>query len=128
MAGPDKLKLLPAYTLAQAARLIGSNPSTLHAWFRGRNYKAFGRVKKTEAILPTISKPGQPISFIDVVEAHVLLLIRKGYGIPMTRIKSAADYLASIKGSLTFLSHKDFAVDRRDIFLNRDNVLISLSE
>jgi uncharacterized protein (DUF433 family) len=128
MARPESVKLLPAYPLAAAARLVGSNPSTLRAWFRGRDYTVGGKKRKSRAVLPTRSRAGEPISFIDLVEAHVFLLIRKQYRIPMKNVRRAAEYLAEIKGSLTFLAHKDFYFDNTHLFLQLSEGLVSLSE
>jgi uncharacterized protein (DUF433 family) len=125
---PDSIKLLPAYPLAAAARLVGAKPSTLNAWFRGRHYTVRGERKRSPAVLATRSKSGEPISFIDLVEAHVFLLIRQQYRIPLRNIRKAADYLATIRGNLTFLAHKDFYFDKTHLFLSRDKALISLSE
>lgn len=123
------MKLLPAYPLAAAARLVGANPKTFHAWFRGRSYTAAsGKKKKSAPLLSTISHLGAPISFIDLIEAHVFFLIRRQYDIPIRNIRAAADYLASIKDNLTFLAHRDFYLDKRHLFLKRNNVLVSLSE
>jgi uncharacterized protein (DUF433 family) len=128
MNKPDRVKILPAYSLAEAARLVGSKPSTLGAWFRGREYEAGGTKKKSHPVLPTQSEKGQPISFIDLIEAHVFQLIRKQYRIPMRKINAASDYLASIKGSLTFLAHQDFYLDSTNLILKIDTKMVSLSE
>jgi uncharacterized protein (DUF433 family) len=126
---PDSVKLLPAYPLAAAARLVGAHPKTFYAWFRGRTLKSEnGRIRKSQPILSTQAAPGEPISFIDLVEAHVFLLIRRQYDIPLRNIRAASEYLASIKKNLTFLAHKDFYLDEHHLFLKKDDALISLSE
>lgn len=84
--------------------------------------------KKSTPLLPTLSRSGEPISFIDLVEAHVFLLIRQHYRIPMRNIKAATEYLASIKGNLTLLAHKDFYLDSTQLLLKINNDLVSLSE
>ena len=122
------MKTLPAYTLASAARLVGSKPSTLRTWFRGRNYKAGDEKKTSRPVLPTLSRSGDPISFIDLIEAHVFLLIRQRYHIPMRNIRAATEYLAQIKGSLAYLAHQDFYLDSSQLILKIENQLVSLSE
>ena len=128
MSKPDRVKLIPAYSLAGAARLLGSNPSTLRDWFHGHNYSEGGKRQRTSPMLSTRSKPGQPISFIDLVEAHVFLLIRQRYRIPMRKVRAASETLSKLRGGLTFLAHEDFYFDSKDIFLQIDQQLISLSE
>lgn len=111
---PDAVKKLPAYTIAEAARYIGVNASTVQNWFRGNN--------------PVLSKSKGLVSFIDLVQAHVLHTIRKGYHIPMKRVRIAAETLEKISGSLDCLAHQDFYHDHRDLFLRLDEGLVSLSE
>ena len=125
---PDDVKTMPAYTMASAARLVGSKPSTLRTWFRGRDYKVRGETKTSRPVLPTLSRAGDPISFIDLIEAHVFLLIRQRYNIPMKNIRAAAEYLSKIKGSLTYLAHQDFYLESSHLILKIENKLISLSE
>lgn len=129
-AKPDEIKILPAYTLASAARLIGSNPSTLRIWFRGRHpYQSTARYQRAvKSVLPSQSGIGEPLSFIDVVLAHVLHLIRHQYRIPLKNVRWATDYIEKTKGDLLFLASQDFYVDHRDLFLEIGPHLISLSE
>jgi uncharacterized protein (DUF433 family) len=129
-AKPDEIKILPAYTLAGAARLIGSNPSTLRVWFRGRRpYQSTARYQRAvKPVLHTESGNGEPLSFIDVIEAHVLHTIRRGYGIPLKKVRKAIAYLEEMKGDLLFLASQDFYHDHRDVFLEIGPHLISLSE
>lgn len=125
---PSEIKLLPAYPLAEAARYLGSNPSTLGAWFHGRGYKVKGQKKWSNAVLsPTITR-GEPISFLDLIEAHVLLAIRKGYGIPMKNLRKAMEYFREIGGDLHLLAHRDFLHDRKNLYVKWENKLLSLSE
>lgn len=127
---PDEIKFLPAYSIAGAARLIGSNPSTLGVWFRGRHpYQSTKRYQgAVKSVLTSHSPSGEPLSFIDVVLAHVVHLIRHQYKIPLKKVRIATDYIEKSKGDLLFLASKDFFVDHRDLFLEIGHHLISLSE
>lgn len=111
---PNPIKTIPAYSVAESARIIGVKSSTVRNWFRGKH-----------AVLP--SKGGK-VSFLDLVKAHVLHTIRKGYNIRMSNVRIAANTLAKLTGSLNLLAHKDFYVDDRHLFLMLDEQLISLSE
>jgi uncharacterized protein (DUF433 family) len=125
---PDRIKMLPAYTLAEAARLVGSKPSTLGTWFHGRQYTVKGAKKTWSPVLTTQSSKGAPISFIDLVEAHIFLLIRRRYHIPVKNVRAAAEYLHQIKPHLRSLAHQDFYVDSSHLILKLDDKMISLSE
>jgi uncharacterized protein (DUF433 family) len=127
---PDEIKFLPAYTLADAARLIGSNPSTLRVWFHGRRpYQSTARYQKeVKRVLIPHAGAGEPLSFIDIVLAHVLHLIRHQYRIPLKNVRRATEYIKQTKGDLLFLASRDFYVDYRHLFLEIGKYLISLSE
>ncbi len=115
MSEPDTSSLTPAYTIAEASRYIGVNASTIRNWFRG-----------TEAILRPASS-GR-ISYLDLIQAHVLHTIRRGYHIAMRKVRIAAETLKKLRGSLNYLAHKDFYVDEKHLFIMLDEQLISLSE
>lgn|GEM_PF-3181079 len=129
-ATPDEIKILPAYSLAGAARLIGAHPSTLRVWFRGRGaYQSTARFQReVKPVLPTEAGGGEPLSFIDVIEAHVLHTIRQGYRLPLKNVRKAVSYIEDIKGDLLFLASKDFYHDHHNLFLEIGPHLISLSE
>ena len=112
---PDDIKITPAYSLAEVGRYIGVRHSTVHHWFRSK-----------KAVLQPASKG--KISFIELIQAHVLHTIRKGYHINMNKVRIAAETLRRLNGSLQFLAHKDFYIDDRHLFLMLDQQLISLSE
>lgn len=123
---PDKL--LPIYPLAQVARVVGCNAETLRAWVRGRSYNSGGEKHKTKPLFGSSSEPRSALTFLDLIEAHMLNLIRKGYGIPMKNFKTAMDYLQEVGGDTHFLAHQNFVHDKRHLYLKHDKRLISLSE
>lgn len=128
MNAPQTLKLQPAYPLAVAARILGTNPSTLRAWFHGRQYLTKGGRRHLAPVVAATQEAGAPLSFIDLVEAHMLLAIRRGYGIPLKRLRDAMEYLRKDGGDLLFLAHRDFKHDRQHLYVARDKYLVSLSE
>jgi uncharacterized protein (DUF433 family) len=123
---PDKL--LPIYPLAQVARVVGCNSETLRAWVRGRSYNSGGEKRKTKPLFGNSSTPRSALTFLDLIEAHMLHLIRKGYGIPMKNFKAAMEYLHEVGGDTHFLAHQNFIHDKRHLYLKADKRLISLSE
>jgi uncharacterized protein (DUF433 family) len=125
---PDNLKVQPAYPLAEAARILGTNPSTLRAWFHGRNYRTKNGPRRAAPVMAATQDAGAPLSFIDLVEAHMLLAIRRGYGIPLKRLRDAMEYLREKGGDLLFLAHKDFKHDKQHLYVKKDHYLVSLSE
>ena len=127
---PTDIKLQPTYPLAVAARYVGANPSTLRAWLFGRTYVAAKSRRQAAPALTATHAPGVPISFLDLVEAHVLLTIRLGCHIPMRRFRTAVEYLRKEMGDdLHRLARRDFCHDKRDLFIRLEHgKLLSLSE
>jgi uncharacterized protein (DUF433 family) len=125
---PEEIKIVPAYKVAEAARYLGASPSTLRGWFRGRNYKVAGEARQTKPVLGQHGPEGATLSFLDLIEAHVLQAIRRGYGIPLNRFRKAMDYLREINPDLHFLAHENFRYDNRNLFLRMEDRLFSLSE
>lgn len=127
-AAPTSAKLLPVYPLAQVARIVGCNAGTLRVWMRGRNYVSGGERRRTKPMFGNSSHPRSALTFLDLVEAHMLNLVRKGYGIPMKNFRAAMEYLHETSGDTHFLAHQDFVHDKRHLYLKADKRLISLSE
>jgi uncharacterized protein (DUF433 family) len=125
---PENVKVLPAYRLAEAARYLHANPSTLRAWLHGRKYSVGEEERWSKPVLASQRAEGEPISFLDLVEAHVLLAVRRGYHIPMRNCRKAMEYLREVGGDLHFLAGRGFYHDRSDLFIKLEGKLISLSE
>ncbi len=70
----------------------------------------------------------EPLTFLDLVEAHILVVLRKGYGIPMKNYRAAIEELRKMGEGIHFIAHKDFLHDNRHLYIKAENYLISLSE
>lgn len=128
LPAPEELKIIPAYRVAEAARYLGASPSTLRAWFRGRDYRAGGQKKRALPVLGRGGAEARTLSFLDLIEAHILQAVRHRYGIPLNRFRRAMEFLREINPDLHFLAHENFRYDHRDLFLRLEDRLISLSE
>lgn len=125
---PTDDRLMPTYPLVEVSRLVGCHPNTLRSWLRGRHVKKGAERHRTKPMIETATKLGAPLTFLDLVEAHVLVLIRRGYGIPMKNFRTAMQYLKSIGRDVHFLSYQGFLLDKNHLYMKEDKKLISLSE
>jgi hypothetical protein len=114
LAQPEEIKVLPAYTIAEASRYIGMNRSTVREWMRGQK--------------PIIHNSKGLISFMDLVCAHVLHTVRRAAHIPMRSVRRAAATLSNIAGGIHYLAHQSFFHDKSNLFILLEDQLISLSE
>jgi uncharacterized protein (DUF433 family) len=81
--------------------------------------------------VPTIDPPGRPktqyLSFINLVEAHVLAAIRRRHGVKLPKVRSALDYVRRQFQIDRPLIDQAFQTDRLDLFVERYGELINAS-
>jgi uncharacterized protein (DUF433 family) len=76
----------------------------------------------------TFTQSGEMMSFLDLVEAHVIILIRKGYGFRGKKFHAAMDSLRELGSDLRFLAYQDLKYDKSHLYLTVNDRLVSLSE
>lgn len=95
MTGDDRFTRR-LYPVAEAARLVGRYPSTLHTWAHGYERHPEGRrVVKMGPVITALDQTagdGRSIPFIGLVEASVVQAFRQT-GLPMPRIRRALEVL-----------------------------------
>lgn len=87
--GPDPRRL-PAYTIAEAAQYLRVPQKTLRSWVAG---PVAGQKKRFKPLIHLDDPDGQYLSFINLVEAHVLAAIRRHHGLKLSKVRNALDYV-----------------------------------
>lgn len=106
-----------AYTLSEAAALVGVPASTLQKWTRGRSFPTQQGPRTTAAIIVTPTK--NFLSFTNIVEAHVLAGLRKQHHIRLDNIRTALRYVERRFKVEHALAREQFKTDGVDLFLDR---------
>jgi uncharacterized protein (DUF433 family) len=115
----------PAYTLADAARYVRVPVATLSSWVSGRGYPIRdGKARSSRLITPASSRG---LSFVNLVEAHVLAGIRRNHGVPMGKIRPALDWLSRELEVKHPLAQERFETDGVDLFVRRLGKLLNAS-
>lgn len=119
-------RAVPAYTLADVARFARVPTPTLRSWVTGRNYRTHGGPERFKPLIV----PASPthLSFINLVEAHVLAAIRRNHGVPMHKVRSAIDYVGRELGVQHPLAREKFETDGVSLFIRRLEKLFNASE
>ena len=94
---------LPAYTISEAAHYLTVPAATIRYWSVGR-----------EGYAPLIEVPeNNPtlLSFLNLVELHVLAAIRRKHYVKMPSIRRAIEYLEE---------HTEQAIDKRHLLISRE--------
>jgi uncharacterized protein (DUF433 family) len=117
----------PAYSVTDAARYLRIPVVTLRSWLKGRSY-----VTKNgqQAFEPLIQRPdpGLPqLSFTNLVEAHVLRIIRETHQVKLDKVRKALDYMSQQFDTAHPLVMKRFQTDGVDLFVDEMDRLVNVS-
>lgn len=118
----------PAYSLTEAARYLLIPPATLRSWVAGRKYPTDSGPR---FFRPVIQLPGDvraSLSFVNLVEAHVLDAIRRHHQVPLSKIREASDYLRKHFSSKHPLAEQRFETDGIDLFIDKFGQLINVTQ
>lgn len=115
---------LPAYSIAEAAHYLNMPEATVRYWATGQ-----------DSYRPLIeAPPGRPtlLSFINLVELHVLAAIRRKHTVPMPKVRAAIEYLRKNTGRAYDRKHplisKQLETDGLDLFIQRYGELVNISQ
>lgn len=112
----------PTYTVAEVSWYLGLPRSTVRAWVRGQG-----------VFRPLITRPHpalSELSFINVVEVHVLSAIRRVHRVPLQRVRRALDFLQDQLGQQDPLAAVEFHTNGIDLFVRwlDETDLVNLSQ
>ena len=126
-AGQDP-RDLPAYSITEAARYLRMPEATLRSWVVGRPYPTTGGQRFFRPVIH-LPEDGRPVlSFVNMVEAHVLEAIRHHENIALHKVRTAVAFLERHYHSRHPLAEHQFETDGLDLFIQRAGLLINLSQ
>lgn len=117
----------PAYSVAEAARYLRLPEETLRSWIFGRTYLASGKRKGSQPLIPLDDPLRRYLSFINLVEGHVLTAIRRNHGIKLPKVRAALDYVRHHFDIERPLIDEAFQTDGLDLFVERYGEVINVS-
>ncbi len=123
----DDPRLVPAYSVAEAAHYLRMHEATLRSWVVGRLYPAGGQTKRSRPLIHLDDPTKQYLSFINLVEAHVLAAIRRRHGVKLPKVRKALDYMRRQFSAEHPLIDQAFQTDGLDLFVERYGELINAS-
>ncbi|MCG3114616.1 MAG: DUF433 domain-containing protein [Candidatus Manganitrophus sp. SA1] len=121
------IREIPSYSIPEAAHYLRIPVQTLRSWIRGRRYPVKGGQRYFK---PLVATPDHSplLSFINLVEAHVLSAIRKDHQIPLESVRKALEYLGREYPSKHPLADYLFETDGIDLFLRKYGHLENISK
>jgi uncharacterized protein (DUF433 family) len=122
---------MPAYGIVEAAHYLQLPASTLRAWVRGRPYPT-ETGKKWAAPLITLPVPHDDnslaLSFVNMVEAHVLKALRRTHRVSMYKVREALSFLEVHFPSSHPLADQEFATNQVDLFIKKYGELVNINQ
>src|SRR5579862_8172918 len=89
----DDPRLSPAYSMGEVAHYLRMPEGTLRSWVVGRLYPVAGQSKRSRPLIHLDDPKKQYLSFINLVEAHVLAAICRRHGIKLPKVRTALDFV-----------------------------------
>lgn len=117
----------PIYSVTDAARYLWVPAATLRAWAFGREFPAHGRTCFSEPVISSADPERHLLSFVNLLELHVLAAIRRGHNIDMRRVRTAVEYLAEHFGHARPLIDATMETDGTDLFVDHLGELVNVS-
>ena len=119
---------IPAYSVVDVARYLHIPTATLRSWLSKRSYSTKDSDQNCYAPLIQRPDPDSPqLSFINLIEAHVLHVIRRVHNIRLDKVRRALDYLSDEIGTSHPLARVEFQTDGVDLFVESFKQLINAS-
>jgi uncharacterized protein (DUF433 family) len=120
------LREAPNYRITEASRYLGVPISTIRWWTFGHSYRIVGGEKTAQPVILAASRRPPLLSFINLVELHVLEGIRHDYRIPLPKVRSAVHYVTRHFKSRHPLAEERFVTDGISLLLERFGLLINV--
>ncbi|TMA97691.1 MAG: DUF433 domain-containing protein [Deltaproteobacteria bacterium] len=118
----------PSYSITEASRYLLIPTATLRSWVAGRKYPTDSGPRFFRPIIQLPDDVRVGLSFINLVEAHVLDAIRRHHQVPLSKIREAIDYLRRHFSSKHPLAEQRFETDGIDLFIDKFGQLINVTQ
>lgn len=114
-------RLMPAYSFSEAARYLRLPLATLRHWSLG--------LGSIPPVFGLDDPDHQFLSFMNVIEAHILAGIRRKHGVGLQQVRRALDYVREKRGLARPLIDQSFQTDGRFLFIDElERLLVNASK
>lgn len=120
-------RLASAYSFHETAKCARLPVATLRVWALGRTYSTASGPKRTPPIFEIADREQNLLSFVNLIEAHVLRGLRAEHEFTIRHVKRALNELGKHQPPAHPLAFEDFLTDGADLFTERFGRLINLN-
>ena len=120
---------IPAYNTVDAAHYLWIPENTIRAWAFGRPYPTRTHGRAWTSPLIEVADPRKHLlSFVNLLEIHVLDAIRRDHRVEMRKIRTAVEYLRKSFGTPHPLVDEAMETDGKNLFVDKYGSLINVSQ
>ena len=124
----DDIRAMPCYSIPEAAHYLRIPETTLRSWVRGRKYPTSGGDQFFQPVIELPNDSQNLLSFINLVEIHVLDAIRRDHRISLHKVRIAIDFIKEELKSDHPLAYHKLETDGLDLFVEEYGQLINVSQ
>lgn len=118
---------IPVYSAPEAAHYLRIPENTIRSWIHGRTYPTSRGTRRARPIVSP-ADPVRGLSFINLLELHVLGAIRREHQVDMKHVRSALDFLQRQFRSEHPLIAEAMETNGKHLFVRKYGALINASE
>lgn len=122
------IRELPSYGITEAAHYLRIPRTTIRDWVSGRYYHGTTGERFSKPIIHVPDPATKLLSFMNLVEIHVLDAICCKHNISLERVRIAVNYLSRQFPSRHPLADQEFETDGLNLFIEKFSQLINISQ
>ena len=126
-AGRDPREI-PTYTTVEAAHYLRIPEQTVRNWCFGRSRRTQGKSTTIRAVIQPADTRQHLLSFVNLVELHVLDSIRRQHRVGLANVRNAVTFLRREFKTNHPLADVQMETNRKDLFVHRLGTLINASQ
>ncbi len=120
-------RTIPTYGISEAAQYLRIPRTTVRDWVNGRSVKQNGQTKQTKPVVQVTASEPRLLSFINLVEIHVLDAIRRQHNISLEKVRKAISFLQKQFPSQHPLADHQFETNGINLFIEKYGKLIDIT-
>jgi uncharacterized protein (DUF433 family) len=124
----NDIREIATYGVTEAAHYLRVPRTTIRDWISGRHYRNDAGVRFSRPIIHIPNPSVKLLSFMNLIEIHVLDAIRRKYDIPLEKVRTAVNYLSKQFPSRHPLADQEFVTDGLNLFIKKFSQLINISQ
>lgn len=118
---------LPAYTTVEAAHYLRVLEQTVRNWCFGRSWSRGAQPVHVRAVISVADAPRKMLSFVNLVELHVLDSIRRQHHVELETVRKSVAFLKREFNAKNPLADIQMETNGKDLFIERLGKLINVS-